>query len=181
MYLIDNSNFCYKYKSVHSYAQTVVNGVSVDVSVLAGYIKSLKINPFDDIYIVLDGVPTESLAILPGYKGQRNKESDDRVFVPKLEVAQFLSKIGACVGKNIKLVCAPGQEADQVISSIVHLATNNLPPRWQFASQLRSKGLNEDRVLAYLLKGNPKLTPFKATNEHIIIGTTDSVHLLYLW
>lgn len=174
MYLVDNSNFCYKFKSVHTYAQTLINGVSVDVSVLVGYLRSLRINPFDKIYIVLDGIPFRSLSILPGYKGQRNKEVNDSVSVPHLEVAQFLSKIGTLLNKDIRLVCAPGQEADQVISSIVHMATGNLPMRYKFISQLASYPLDSDRCLRYLTLGNPKVTPLEVGYEPVVIGTTDS-------
>lgn len=174
MYIIDNSNFCYKFKSVHTYAQTSVNGVSVDVSVLAGYIKSLRINPFTDIYIVLDGVPFESINLLPGYKGQRHKEAEDKVSVPKLEVAQFLSKVGTLLGKNIQLVCAPGQEADQVISSMVHMATGKLPDRYKFTSKLREFPLQDDRCLSYLVKGNPTISELSLPQDTVVVGTTDS-------
>ena len=47
----------YRFKSAYSFAKTDVNGVNVDISVLYGYIRALKANFYNDIFICLDGVP----------------------------------------------------------------------------------------------------------------------------
>ena len=176
MYLIDNSNFCYKFRSVYSWAKKEVNGVLVDTSVLVGYIRSLKSNLFDNIVIVLDGVPVQSLDSLQGYKGQRSKEKDGiGLGVPYLEVVKFLSKIGSLIGKQVQVVCAPQQEADQVISSICHLVTNNLPPRASFIEMLNTKELSSDRVLKYL--DVPELRKHKldvSASTSVVIASTDA-------
>lgn len=174
IYLIDNSNFCYKFKDVHKYAHVEVNGVSVSTSVLTGYIRSLKSNIFDNIVIVLDGVPTKSLELLPSYKGQRMHDDPKGLAIPKLEVIQFLSACGPLLHKNVQVVCSPGQEADQVISSIVHLVTGNLPQRYKFISAMNSRELSSDRMLAYLDNGVSRAEFQTGDYDEVVIGSTDA-------
>ncbi len=173
LYLIDNSNFCYKFKSVHKYARKEVSGVSVDTSVLVGYIRALKANIFDTIYIVLDGVPMQSLKLLPSYKGQRSHDAEEALGIPKLEVIKFLTKIGEKLGKTIKVVMAPGQEADQVMSSITHLVLNKLPKNYKFKSALNQVPVTEDRVLKYLAEACTAPCDVSGYDQ-VVLGTTDS-------
>lgn len=173
LYVIDNSNWCYKFKSVHKYAKKIISGVSVDISVLVGYLRSFKQMMQSDIMIVLDGIPKMSLELLPSYKGQRLKEHDDECGVPKHELIQFLTQIGTIYNKNISVVCSPGQEADQVISSIVHVITNNLPKKYKLISSLNRIPLSEDPYLSFLK--NPVLSEVDLSEyDSVIIATTDS-------
>ena len=174
LYVIDNSNFCYKFKSVYTYAHTDVSGIELDTSVLVGYLRALKQNIATDICIVLDGVPKASLDLLPSYKGHRSKEDSNTIGVPRLEVIHFLTGIGKILNKNIFVVCAPCQEADQVISSIVHLITGNTPRRKSLLDTVNTIPLNQDRVLRYL-DGNVTVEkPDFSDYDSVIIGTTDS-------
>lgn len=175
LYVIDFSNFSYKFKSVYKYSCTNVNGVEVDTSILYGFIRALKSNIATDIVIVLDGVPYKSLSVLPEYKGQRmHDETSNSVRVPKLEVVQFLTKIGPKIGKNIKVVCSPGQETDEVIASLVHHITGNLPPRHLFLDKLNTKEIPSDRMLQYLAKDMYIKTKYIPDEyDTVIIASTD--------
>lgn len=155
LYIIDFSTFVYRFRSVYTFARVNFNGVDVDTSVLYGFTKALRENPFQDICIVLDGVPSRSKAALPSYKGQRSKdEVPTYLSVPKLEVVQFLTAIGDMIGKHIFVVCSPLQETDEVIGSIVHRIKRKTPPRVGFISKLNTRDIKDDRMLSYLLRGN---------------------------
>lgn len=173
LYLIDFSNFAYKFKSVYKFARAVYNNVEVDTSVIYGFTRCLRVNMAKDIVIVLDGIPRQSLSVLPSYKGQRaHDEQSTTVRVPKLEVIQYLTKIGERLGKNIKVVCSPGQETDEVISSLVHHITGHLPARARFLSKLNQREIASDGMLRYLDKG--LLTKEYVPNyDGAIIGSTD--------
>ena len=174
LYIIDFSNFAYKFKSVYTYARRDVNGVQVDTSVLVGFIRCLKANLADDIAIVLDGVPTQSNSVLPSYKGQRiNDDLSTVIGVPKLEVIKFLTKIGPLIGKNIVVLCSPGQETDEVISSMVHHITGHLPNRHLFISRLNTKPLESDRMLKYLTGDKYQVSQYVPNCEGAIIASTD--------
>lgn len=173
LYIIDNSNFCYRFKSVHKYAKIEVNNIKIDTSVLVGYYKALKSNMFNDIVIVLDGFPQESYNLLPSYKGQRHHDESEDLSVPKLDVLKFLTKVGTILHKNIRVVCAPLQEADQVASSLTHLITNNTPPRFSFINKLNQKSIESDRMLSYI-KGYQS-SPFDYSQyDSVILGSTDA-------
>ena len=174
VYIIDFSNFAYKFKSVYTYAKQNVNGVTIDTSVLVGFIRCLKANLAEDIIIVLDGVPEQSKKVLPSYKGQRmHDDLSLSIGVPKLEVVKFLTKIGSLIGKNIKVVCSPGQETDEVVSSIVHHITGNLPPRATFIDKLNSRELSSDRMLKYLDNDKVKLDKYIPDATEAVIASTD--------
>lgn len=173
VYIIDHSNFCYKFRSVHKYAKKEVSGVDIDTSILVGYLRALKLNYIKDIIIVIDGTPKRSKDLLPSYKGQRSKEGDETLQVPRLEILQFLSAVGSIIGKNIKIVCAPNQEADQVISSLVHIITGNLPQRSKFISMCNTYSISEDKCLRYIkdyITNELDLSMY----DSAVIGTTDS-------
>ena len=175
MYVIDNSNFCYKFRSVHRYSKVLVEGVLLDTSVLTGYIKSLRANIFNNIVIVLDGVPLRSKAILPNYKGTRLNSENINLGIPKLEVIKFLTAVGPLLGKTINVVIAPGQEADQVISSIAHLAQyDKIPEDYQFLNSISYLPLDADKVLKYLNVPELDMEPYYPIKENVIIATTDS-------
>lgn len=204
LYLIDFSNWLYRYTSVYNIKRTH-NGVTYDYSTLYGFIRSLKALPYDDIFICLDGVPKQSLAYLPSYKGQRLKEPNESLSFSKVELVKILTKIGnatvparprkskslekqesymTSLNKNIKVVCSPGQEADQVISSIVHLVNNNYLARYgkegdmidkttiKFAN-LSREPLESDSILSRYSPCSLEeldLSDYDST----IVGTTDS-------
>lgn len=174
VYIIDFSNFAYKFKSVYTYARRNVNGVEVDISVLVGFIRALKANLADNIVIVLDGVPTQSNSVLPGYKGQRlHDDIAQFIGVPKVEVIQFLTKVGDLIGKNVEVVCSPGQETDEVISSIVHHVTGHLPARYKFISMLNTKAIESDRMLKYLTKVEVETEQYIPNYDTVVIASTD--------
>ena len=173
VYVIDNSNFCYKYKNVHKYARVKFNHVSVDTSCLVGYIKSLRTSVFKDFIIVLDGIPKRSKEILPQYKGTREKQTSEELSVSKLELVQFLTKVGSLIGKNIQVVCIPNCEADQVIASICELVQGNVPTFKQKVSISFRDTLDNDRSLNSLrdaVQQDLDLSKF----DSVVIGTTDS-------
>lgn len=173
MYIIDFSNFAYKFKSVYKFAAMEVSGVKVDLSVVVGFIKCLKSNTADDIVIALDGVPEASNSSLVTYKGTRDKDQEISLGIPKIEVIQFLTKVGERLGKSVKVVCSPLQEADQVISSIVHSVTGNLPPRAQLISHMNTHALDEDRILSYL--SSAKVSVYNPPKtDVVVVATTDS-------
>lgn len=174
VYIVDNSNFCYKFKDVHKYAHVVVNGVPVSTAVLTGYIRAIKSNIFENIIIVLDGVPKKSLELLPSYKGQRMHDELSGISVPKIEVIQFLSSCGPLFHKNVQVVCSPGQEADQVVSSLVHIITNNLPLRHSLISSLNTVDISSDRMLKYLNVPTLQQSKFTGTFDEVVIGSTDA-------
>lgn len=175
LYIIDFSNFAYKFKSVYTYAKQSVNGVTIDTSVLVGFIRCLKANLANDILIVLDGVPMQSKSVLPSYKGQRmHDDMATNIGVPKLEVIKFLTGIGPLIGKNVKVLCSPGQETDEVIASIVHHVTGNLPKRAEFISALNTRDIDSDRMLRYLNKDGLNLAKYVPEEyQGVIIASTD--------
>lgn len=173
LYLIDNSNFAYKYRSVHTYAKVSVSGVSVDTSVLVGYVRSLRSIIFDHIVIVLDGVPLNSLKILPEYKGQRIHEGLDTLGVSSLEIVKFLTKLGSLLDKDIVVVANPGQEADQVIASITNLVTGKVSDFQQLMANSGRRAFSEDNILKKY--SSAVITDFDYTPySSVVIGTTDS-------
>lgn len=174
VYIIDFSNFVYKFKSVYKYAKISINGVDVDTSVLVGFIRCLKANLANNIVIVLDGVPIQSKRVLPTYKGQRSHdEIPSMIGVPKLEVIKFLTRFGELINKNIKVVCSPGQETDEVISSIIHHITGHIPNRADFISKLNSRPLNSDRILKYLDADGVITETYKPNCSSAVIASTD--------
>lgn len=173
LYILDFSNYVYRFKSVHTYAKVNVNNVEVDTSVLVGFVRSLKANVFSDICIVLDGFPEEHYKLLPTYKGTRNHSDSENLQVPKIETIKFLTKIGEKLGKNIFVAVAPCQEADQVASSITHIITGNLPKRSSFIDKLHQKPLSVDRFLLYLQYAQVDAVDF-SKYDSVILGSTDA-------
>lgn len=176
LYIIDSSNWRVKFQAALSSYSVERNGVTVSTSSIAGFAKSLSRLPFDDILICLDGVPQNSLNVLPTYKGTRNGENDGGMSVSRAEEVKFLTKLGERVGKNITVVCSPLQETDQIISSITHYITGNLPARWEMINMLNTKDIADDGRLA---KYTPvELTPISRDYlrqfESVVIASTDA-------
>lgn len=173
VYIIDFSNFAYKFKSVYKFAKIELNGVTIDTSVFVGFIRCLKSNISKDIVIVLDGVPSRSLELLPGYKGQRSHdETSNFIAPPKIETIQFLTKIGTLLHKNISVLCSPMQETDEVIASLVYEITKNLPSRAEFLSKLNSRSIDDDKFLKGYNHGLT-LERFHHNYDSAVIGSTD--------
>lgn len=173
LYILDFSNYVYRFKNVHTYAKVNVNNVTIDTSVLVGFYRALKANMFSDICIVLDGFPQQQYQLYPAYKGTRNHSDSENISVPKIDVIRFLTKVGILLGKNIFVACAPCQEADQVASSIVHIITNNLPNKHSFIDKLNQKSLEEDNFLRYLKIAELSNIDF-SKYDSVILGSTDA-------
>lgn len=175
LYLIDFSNWQYKFSSVYTLTSNI-SGVDVSVSVPFGFIRSLKSLVYSDVIIVLDGVPRMFSTWLPQYKGQRVKEPNESINFPRSELIKMLTVIGEKIGKNVKVVCAPGQEADQAISSICHLVKYKQTKQWERLSMFNDMmyPIEDDFLLARYKDGltlsNINVDKF----DSVIIGTTDS-------
>lgn len=174
-YLIDASNWTYKFLSVY-HVRRSINGVGINISTIYGWLRALKALPFDDVYICLDGYPSLSKTWLPGYKGQRSKEPEDEVFVSKFEMIQFLTQVGRVLGKNIQVLCTPGQEADQVISSAAHLLRGEVTMDQMFDSMFNNSlcSMEDDRMLKWFSKGAKMEPATLGQASTVIVGTTDS-------
>lgn len=174
LYLIDYSNYAYKFKSVFNFKKKV-NGVEYNMSVLYGFMRCLKTNPFDHIHICLDGYPEMSLQILPSYKGQRIKEPEEGLYFPKKELIKFLTKYGEVLGKDIKVVASAGQEADQVIASQVFQIVGNINKMQMKMANLSRKTLSEDPFLKkFITNGFSQKELDLADFDTVVVGTTDS-------
>lgn len=174
LYLVDFSNFSYKFKSTIKSVRNV-NGVTVDISVLVGFMKMLKHFPYNDIIFVLDAYPDYNLRILPFYKGQRSKEPSEGVSCSKHEVLCFIQEYAKLLGKNVSIVAARGFEADQVISSIVWMAKGKVSEtELLMKSAFDDFSPEKDRYLKRYLVDctSEKLSELFA--DEILIGTTDS-------
>lgn len=173
LYLIDYSNFAYKFRNVFKYATRQVSNVVFDNSVCYGFVKALKSNISDNIVICLDGVPAQSLSILPSYKGQRNHDDDrNTISMSKRELIMFLTKIGSLLGKNVKVVCSPCQETDEVIASLVYYLKGGVSNA-DFITSLNSRRLEDDPYLKTLSKDVVTSLYKPADFNKIVIGSTD--------
>ena len=175
LYLVDFSNFQYKFQSVYNLYRQFA-GVKVNVSCAYGWYRALKSNPFSDICICLDGIPKYSSEILPAYKGQRLKEPTDDVFISKAEIVKFIYSLGSVLNKNIMIAASPNQEADQVISSIVHIVTSNVDSNFKLVSDINHKmnKFSSDFILNKYVEGATIKEPIFDKYDVSVIGTTDS-------
>ena len=83
--------------------------------------------------------------------------------------------MGPFFKKNIQIVCHPGQEADQVISSLTHMYTGNLPRNSSLISSLNDRSFEDDKMLNYLITDNTLiLKELKSTYDEVVIGSTDA-------
>lgn len=175
-YIVDHSNMVYRFRNVYHFAKVNINGATVDYSTLYGYVKAIKANFYNDILICLDGVPHRSHELLPGYKGQRLYDPSEDLRVTELEVVKFLSAIGPKLGKKVTVLAAPGQEADQAISSIVHIIADQAPKNHSFFTKAfynMDVSLDSDRRLKKLEEGCVVTIP-EFEFDSSIIASTDS-------
>ena len=152
LYIVDFSNWVYKFKYTFNLGVELDGGAYVDTSVLHGFNIAIKSQRFDDIVIALDGCPIRSLDILPQYKQQREHSKSDKMYVPKKEVLQFLTKLGEVYGKRVRVVASYGQEADQVA---------------------REHSVKEDPYLSHNVEDESPLDLDTDYNS-VVIGSTDS-------
>lgn len=170
LYIVDFSNWVYKFKYVYDLSHTLPSGERINTSVLYGFYSALKSHRYNDIIIALDGCPLRSQSYLPQYKQQRIHSNSNQIFVPKKELLQFLTQLGPLVGKNIRVVGSYGQEADQVIASLVYMA-KGLPTLASLTPELQ-------RVSAdpYIGRYVEELVQLDLSSDYdtVIIGSTDS-------
>lgn len=175
LYVVDYSNWVYKFKHVFSKLGVVDDlGRFVNTSVLHGFSTAIKGNRFSDIVIALDGYPERSYSLLPQYKQQREHATSDQIFVPKREVIQFLTKLGEIHNKRVRVVASRGQEADQVIASICNLALGVVPEsEASFADLVYDSNVKSDSYLSDLVD---EFSPVELDRDYdtVIIGSTDS-------
>lgn len=175
LYIVDFSNWVYKFKYTFNLGVDLDGGAYVDTSVLHGFNIAIKSQRFDDIVIALDGCPIRSLDILPQYKQQREHSKSDKMYVPKKEVLQFLTKLGEVYGKRVRVVASYGQEADQVIASLASIALGKVPhtQRWMADAVAREHSVKEDPYLSHNVEDESPLDLDTDYNS-VVIGSTDS-------
>lgn len=174
LYLCDYSNMVYRFISVY-HVMRDIGGIEYNVSVPFGFIRSLKSNPFKDIHICLDGYPEVSTSILPSYKGQRLKEPSEGLLFPKKELIKFLTKIGERIGKNIKVVCSAGQEADQVIASQAYQVCGGVTALKARIANFSRKEPASDFILQRFLTNDYQYSDIDLSEyDSVVVGTTDS-------
>lgn len=174
LYLVDYSNWVYRYVSTYRTTRRI-GGVVYDVSTVYGFIRSLKLNPFTNINICLDGYPELSLTYLPSYKGQRLKEPNEGLVFPKRELIKFLTKYGELIGKNIKVVASAGQEADQVIASQAFQICKKMNPMHLKMQNMMRKSLKTDVILNRFITEDYKEREVVLKGyDTVVLGTTDS-------
>lgn len=174
LYLVDYSNWVYRYASTYKTTRRI-GGVVYDVSTVHGFMRSLKSNPFTNINICLDGYPELSLTYLPSYKGQRLKEPNEGLVFPKRELIKFLTKYGELIGKNIKVVASAGQEADQVIASQAFQICKKMNPLHLKMQNMMRKSLKEDVILKRFISDDYKERDVVLEGyDTVVLGTTDS-------
>jgi len=176
LYVIDFSNFCYKFKCAYKLT-TKISGVHVNVSVPFGWIRTLKGLPFNDIIIALDGDPIQMCSYLPSYKGQRSKEPDEEIGFPRKHLISLLTSLGPALGKNIHVAFSPGQEADQVISSVVHMVAKQVTPMQARLQSMQRMKLEDDPYLSRFKEldhADLSSTVNWKDFHSVVVGTTDS-------
>ncbi len=176
LYVVDFSNWVYKFKYIFPNLTSVYCGVEYHTGVLHGFnqaIRSLSRSPlsFDRVVVCLDGYPQRSYELLPQYKRQRVHETTDTVWVSKKEVIQFLTQLGQVYGIPVSVVASYGQEADQVIASVTHLALGRVD--FLDRVQVTERSANED---SYLSSYGFQATPFELGSgyDSVVIGSSDS-------
>lgn len=175
LYIVDFSNWVYKFKYTFNLGVELEGGAYVDTSVLHGFNIAIKSQRFDDIIVALDGCPIRSLDILPQYKQQREHSKSDKMYVPKKEVLQFLTKLGEIHGKRVRVVASYGQEADQVIASVASIALGKVPKTqcWMADVVALEHSVKEDPYLSNYVESEFPLGLDTDYNS-VVIGTTDS-------
>lgn len=173
LYIVDYSNWVYKFKYMFDLGILNDRGARINTSVLHGFNQAIRSNRFSDIIIALDGYPSRSLSIYPQYKMNREHGKSDTLFVSKKEVFQFLTKIGDFYGKRVRVVASYGQEADQVIASLVHMALGTKDSKDALFSSLAAlDDIHTDPYIGSCIEEVEPLT--LGTYDSVVVGTTDS-------
>lgn len=173
LYIVDYSNWVYKFKYMFDLGILDDRGARINTSVLHGFNQAIRSNRFSDIIIALDGYPSRSLSIYPQYKMNREHGKSDTLFVSKKEVFQFLTKIGDFYGKRVRVVASYGQEADQVIASLVHMALGTKDSKDALFSSLAA--LDDIHTDPYIGSCIEEVEPLSlGTYDSVVIGSTDS-------
>lgn len=173
LFVIDFSNFAYKYKNTLRLTRKLESGVSVDTSVLYGIARTIKTCRYDDILIVIDGYPKLFKEFYPEYKGQRSKEAEEGLQASYSDALALAYSIQDINGKRVRIVCAPMQEADQVISSIAVLTS---PTCYPFLKEMYSKSelVEEDPYLKRVFEGWGTRNLNLGDYDRVVLGTSDS-------
>lgn len=176
LYVVDTSNWLYKFDSVYNLKKNV-SGVNVNVSALYGMVRAIKANPFTDIMFVLDGTPEMSNRLLTTYKGTRSKEDVCECRIPTKTIVKTISALGPLLGKNIFIAASPGQEADQVASSVAHIVSKSAPNNWRYLTMMNhfNHTIDSDRRIKSLVGEDftEHELDYSVYNK-CIIATTDS-------
>lgn len=123
IYLIDLANFVYRYSATLNRVKSI-NGVSYDVSPLFA-ISKLFSSRIADLYgLVLDGTPLMSSITNAHYKSNRNHEVSETLRFSLYDITSVAFAVAKSLKKDLRLFYHLGQEADQVVSSLVHIAAN---------------------------------------------------------
>ena len=149
-------------------------GIKVYTGELKGFVTSLRYLsriPDIEICVVLDGTPVASKKILPQYKGNRGAE-DIKICIPPATVLSGLQQLIDTEGLPVKFYAAPGQEADQCISSIAYLSAGLVTPKMRkLCSLIRCTPEDDSRLHKY--RGTYAKTDFDVCSD-VVIATTDA-------
>lgn len=171
IYIVDASNWTYRFFAIYNLNRRIA-GVNIDMSAVYGWMKSLRMSPFKNIAICIDGYPEFSNRWFPSYKGQRVKEPEESLQFSKVTLVKLLTQFGKLTGKNIGVYCSQGQEADQVISSIVHIVTHNVPDSYKEDSELYNSIIYKDTVLKKFMEGAKiEIGNFEIYDKAIVAST----------
>lgn len=171
LYVVDTSNWLYKFSAVFS-RKTKVQGVEVETSALFGLVRAIRSTPFSDVVFALDATPELSNRLLPSYKGQRDSDglANNRVSIST--IVKVISALGSRYAKNVMVAVSPGQEADQVISSLAHIVSGEYPENYQLLTTLNHSEhpLSSDSCTAQLENGVEFATVDFTTYDKCVIS-----------
>lgn len=120
---VDFSNFILRFRgSFDSYVKK--NRVLYDCTCISAIRTLCKKSMYTNV-LCLDGIPQSSSVLQSTYKGTRDFE-ESNIIVPSMVESALMYCYYASIHNITPLVCFKlGEEADQVISSLVHLTINN--------------------------------------------------------
>lgn len=186
-YIIDYSNFEYRFKNarVANDLQHIDGMGNVDLSVIYGFIQSIRAIKADEIFIALDGTPKRALELLPSYKGNRDHENPDRLYPSTLTVLKCISHEARQIGKPLHVCCYPFTEADSVISALIPnlLGQYEFPTYDNFKTCAMNLPKDDTRLAPYCISICNFLSNYKygwngssesRAFDRIIIGSMDS-------
>lgn len=168
-YSVFNYKFCYSLERPY-----LKNNISYNISPLIGWRQSIRNHRNNTIYIALDGLPKESVSIYPSYKGTRNNYLSAQLRIPLNLILRYITFLAKKYNKDLHIVCAPNQEADQVISSLVHIISGNIPDNKALIDSMNSYSLSEDPILSKKNLECSESTIEFISQDNVVILTTDS-------